>query len=139
MARDTSLAARRTVIAFLKGEAAVNGIVAARVHAGVPDDIVWPYVRYGVDDTGPYLATGVDGSDIAMTLHAFALGATDDDARELAAALSGTLDGRVLDLEPEAGFPAKITIRWTRTQVIRDIDRIDGWHGIVQFSGTVVS
>lgn len=139
MAHDTSLPARRTIIAFLKDQSAVTAKVDQRVHARVPADPTWPYVRYGVDDTGPYRATGIDGTEIAIMLHAFATGETDDECRDLAAALSGTLDGRVLDLTAEAGFPARLHMRWTRTQVLRDIDRVDGWHGLVQFVGTVVS
>lgn len=140
MARDTSLPARRTIVAFLKGQGAVTAFVGTwGIYARVPPDPVWPYVRYGVDDTGPMRATGIDGAEIAIMLHAFATGETDDECRMLAAALSDSLDGRVLDLAAEAGFPARLHIRWTRTQVLRDIDRVDGWHGLVQFVGTVVS
>lgn len=139
MAKVTSRVARRAVIAFLKDQAPVTAKVEQRVFARVPANPTWPYVRYGVADAGPYRATGIDGAEIAMLLHTFATGETDDDCTDLSDLLAETLDDRVLDLEPEAGFPAKLHMRWTRTQVLSDIERVDGWHGIVQFVGTVVS
>lgn len=139
MARDTSLAARRTVIAEAKQIPAVAAIVGQKVYSRVPEQVVWPYVRYGVDDTAPFRATGIDGANIQILLHAFHFGETDDDCRALNSALSDNLGERVLDLTAEAGFPAKMTLRWIRSQMLRDTERVDGWHGIVQFVGTVVS
>ena len=144
MAKDSSLAVRIAVVTALKADAALaeplpsGRVLDGRVHVAVPETIVWPYVRYGPDDVLPYLATGIDGNDIAMMLHAFAEGATDDDAKELSARVAAALDGKVLDLTTD--YPAKLAdVRWTGTQVLRDIGRVDGWHGVVRFAGKVVS
>lgn len=139
MANDTSLPVRIAVGTFLQeyeNDAALDG---AEFHVAVPDNIIWPYVRWGVDDAGPFLATGLDGMEIAFTLHVFTEGVTDDDCRRRSARLAKVLDKTVLPL-PEADVPATLKdIRWTRTQVLRDIGKDDGWHGIVQFIGLVVS
>lgn len=143
--RDSSLPVRRAVVAFLRADETlgeplpVSGLdLGGRVHEGVPAEVVWPYVRYGVEDTRPLRATGLAGNEIDITIHAFAEGETSDDCRTLCDRLVAVLDGKTLDLA--ADYPAKLQdLRWTGTQVLRDIGSAEGWHGVVRFVGAVVS
>lgn len=137
MAHDASLAVRIAIVSYLKARPSLAGL-GGRVLV-VPDpNQIWPFVRYGAVTSVPFRGQGFDGSSLAGTIHAFARGETDDDCSALSALLSSELDGVTLPLI--APYPARLSdIRWTQTQVLRDIAERDGWHGIVQFVGTVVS
>lgn len=136
---DSSLYVRINAIEFAKLDAGVAALVAGRVKAAVEPDPVWPYIRYGDDTWGPWRATCMDGMQGSMTWHCFAMGASDDACRLVAAALVKALDGKRIPLDG-APRPAWLAdINWTQTQVMNDIGQIGGWHGVVQFAGKVVS
>ena len=144
MARDSSLEVRIAVITALKADADLAAplpsgrTIDGRVHEAPPAEPVWPYVRYGVPDVRPYRAQCRDGIEIEITLHAFAQGETSDDCAKLSARLATALDGKGFPLETD--YPARLSdVRWTGTQVLRDIGTVNGWHGVVRFVGKVVS
>jgi Protein of unknown function (DUF3168) len=144
MANDSSLDVRIALVTALKAAPALalplpsGSILGGRVHVSVPAEIVWPYLRVEVGEVLPYRATGIDGAMVYPVVHAFAEGATDDDCSRLSARVAKVLDGRWFPLEGD--YPAKLAdVRWTGTQVLRDIGASDGWHGVIRFVGTVVS
>lgn len=144
MANDSSLEVRIALVTALKAAPALalplpsGQLLDQRIYEAVPPEIVWPYCRVEISDTVPLRATGLDGAEVPIVVHAFAEGTTQDDCRKLSARVSAALDGRGFPLETD--YPARLAdVRWTGTQVLRDIGASDGWHGIVRFVGTVVS
>lgn len=135
---DYSLPARITTVTALKA-ADELAAVEQRVFSRVPDvGTPWPYLRYGRPTVRPFNGTCLAGCEIDITIHAFAEGETDDDCSALAAAVVAALDGRVLSLA-DTPSPARLHFRWTNSQVLSDIAKADGWHGIVTFTGTVTA
>lgn len=142
MARDASLYVRRAVITAWKRDAAVAAIVGARVLAVAESEPVWPFVRYGPALALPKRATGLDGSRLALTGHAFAKDSDTvdglDQVQLLAAAMTACLEGRTFALG--APWPAKIyDISWTSTQTIEDSEEASAFHAIVNLEALVSS
>lgn len=122
MARDLSLAVRKTILAALEDSAAVTAIVPPdRLHAVAPPaEPAWPFVRYGLAASVPFRASGLDGARLAITLHGFTRGPQEDAVAELGAAIAAALDGRVLALD---GDPAALAyLAWTGSRVGRHGD-----------------
>lgn len=76
MATDYSLEVRRSVVAHLKSFGPLTALVsAARIYGEKqPVDAAWPFVRYGLSEAAPFDATGWDGSEHDVAIHAFANG-----------------------------------------------------------------
>lgn len=139
MANDLRLPARRAVVEGLSGEDTITALVADRVYGPkVVAEPTWPFIRCEFQTSTPRLATGLDGSDIAVVIHCFAKGDDEGAAADLCAKVAKYLDGKGFALD--ADVPARLySIRWQSTQVIPDGDEADAWHGIVQFRARIRS
>jgi hypothetical protein len=74
--RDHSLELRKALVALLRANAGVVGLVpAARIYGERPKDKdpVWPYILIGVVIAGPHSPSGVNGSDASLAIHCFAI------------------------------------------------------------------
>lgn len=132
--RDHVLALREAVVSHLLGNAAVQALVGERVYGEeVPATPVWPFVRYGLPTGANYEASGWDGKDHDLMLHAFAHGPGMDKCSELASAIETAM------LE-DSGLPlvgvGLVGISFVRTQIIRDSDEAGAYHAIIQFTAT---
>lgn len=123
--------ARRVIIARLRDDVAS---VEQRVHQAVPTDPVWPYLRYGVAVWTPRPSTcnerGMVGS---LVIHVFTAGVSDDQCDTISGDVVLSLDNAVIAIPS-----GKLYLVWTGTQVLSDIGKSDGWHGIVNFDAQVV-
>lgn len=137
MARLSTLAVRRAVVVALKRDAAVAAIVATKVHVARPASPDRPFLAFTSVEALPRRATGMDGSDVAFRVSAFAEGTDDAPVEELAAAAVNALDGRVLTLG--APYFGKAHISWLSTQTLPDGVDANAWHGLSRFTATAVT
>lgn len=148
MARDTTLAVRRAVLATLKFDAGLTALVpSSSIHPStVPADHSWPFVRYGAPSASPRRASCMDGTAHAIVVHGFAkprysgqamIETAEDHAMRIGAAIAAALDRRKLTLAGD--YPGAAHISWSGTQMLQDPAEADSWHAVVQFTVRVVS
>lgn len=146
MARDSGAFVRRAVIKRLKTAAAGGDpLPATSIYPPQrPANVPWPFVGYGVDDTAPLRASGMDGATVAFALHVYA--ATDAEVggetrvKGIARWAAELLDDAVLDLMAHGcPFPAQAFVTWGSTQTIQHGDDADAFHSIVALSVTISS
>jgi hypothetical protein len=131
--RDHSLELRKALVALLRANAGVVGLVpAARIYGERPKDKdpVWPYILIGVVIAGPHSPSGVNGSDASLAIHCFAPGPTADAAYRINKAVVAAVDEKRLDL----GGVAIPRVAVASTQVIPDAGSPKDWHGLVNIS-----
>lgn len=136
MPTDLSLEVRRAVVSHLKGWPALTALVSAsRIYGEQPDaDPTWPFIRYGYAIVAPYEAQGWDGSEQAVTIHAFANGPYTDAVHRIAKAIVEAMTA--LDAPANTGI---VACEWTGTVVITDgpDPSSNKYHAIINFDVTV--
>lgn len=151
--RDAKLYARRAGIARIKAAPTVTVLVpAAQVYPGQrPPNPPYPFIAWGTGETVPFVASCLNGSQIAVRVHVYGetTGEGDDTVPgedlvdsicRVLVALFGGDDGVEMELAGTGcPWPATAHVQWAGTQVIPD--RADGsaWHGIVSLVITVSS
>lgn len=131
---DHALSLRKAVVKHLLADAAVRALVNDRVYGEeAPAKPQWPFVRYGLPIDGLYEASGWDGKEHDLTLHAFARGPGMDDCSTLATAIQTAMS-------EDSGLPlvgiGLVGITFLRTQIVRDSDEKGAYHAIIQFTAT---
>jgi hypothetical protein len=133
VARDLSVEVRQAVVTRLRAAPLADG----RAYGPAPrTNPVWPFIRLDLPTVTPVPGSCDDGSRYEFNVHAFAKGDDERAASGLAAAIAASLDGftvRLVD-EPEAWLQDLV---WTGTQVFRDTDEENGWHGVVRLRAEV--
>ncbi len=131
---DHSLPLRKALVTHLRNATAcpaVVALVAARVYGDQPPPTPdWPFIRVGKPQALPYEATGWDGVECPVVVHAFAKGPGEDAISELAKAISDSLDNSALPLEPLA----LVSIDWQGTETIPDGAEPGAYHAILRFN-----
>lgn len=130
---DHSLPVREAVIQALRADAGIQAIVGQRVYESVPDDILMPYIRYGVPIIRPFEATGIGGIDMDATIHAFDNSADTDRVMRLMEAIRACLQEQELTL---AGGAVHYWTTWTGSALLEDGTGKTSRHGIVSFNVT---
>lgn len=148
MARDSSLAVRDAVIAFLAEQPTVVALVPAdRLYPPQrPANPQRPWIGYGVSDSTPFGASCLDGAQVSVRIHNYTEtsgeGAEtipgEDMAHAINQVLAAVLDGATLELDG-LDYPATAHVTWTGSQVLQDGADADAFHGIASFSITVSS
>jgi hypothetical protein len=145
MARDSSLALRKAVVARLRQDSALLALVPAdRIYGAVVTntDPIRPFIRYGTSTKLPERASCMDGLRVLMTIHGFSDAYSEDEAAQIGAAIAAALDGEdgkglVLPLAGE--YSATATIVYTGGQTLPDAEDPTAWHEVVNFEATVAS
>jgi hypothetical protein len=130
----------------MKASEAVRALVPAdRVYPPQrPANPVWPFIGYGVPTSGPFVASGMDGSALTVAIHAYAEttgeGAETVGGEELAHRIAAAIvdamgEGASLS-DYDCPYPATAHFSWTGTQVIADGD---AFHAIVSYAISVIS
>jgi Protein of unknown function (DUF3168) len=122
MANDLRIVAREAVVTRLR--AALTG-VQVYGEAGA-QTAVWPFVKIGAMTVLPLRATGLDGSNIAMTIHCFAKGISSDAAAGVGQSVASNLDRAEIT---RADKFMRITWRGSPLTLIDP----DGWHVVHDF------
>lgn len=146
MAKDTSHYLSRAIIKALKENPEITALVGSRVYPiQVPANPAWPYISMGVPIVSPFRATCMDGATQDFAIHAFAKTNTTRSGENRVAEISNTLavfldgpDGSGMHLELDTPYPAYANLSWNQTQIIQDAEA-GSFHGIIQFSATIVS
>lgn len=135
MATDLSLVLRRQVVAHLKGNTPLIGLVSASNIYGERPDVAepdWPFVRMGLPEVEGYEATCLDGSASLYTIHAFSKGTggkyTDDISRIAAAIVEA--------MKSFAPTQYLVECEWRRTVILPEQDE-GKFHAVVQFAITI--
>lgn len=138
MSGDVTLVVREAIITALRANAGVASLVDPAKVFGMwsPEDTVYPFVRYGAPDTRPFRATGIDGSSIAVTIHVFADGPSEDQACLIAAAIVKALDSAALSIGADG---ETANIRWTGGQTLSDASEPDICHAFRTFDVDAVA
>lgn len=146
MAKDSSTYVRRAVIARLKTDAAGGEpLPASSIYPPQrPANVEWPFVGYGVDDTAPLRASGLDGATVTFAIHVYAASTAElsgeTRAKTIAAWVETLLDDAVLDLAAHGcPFAAKAYLTWRSSQTIQHASDADAFHTIVSIGVTVSS
>jgi hypothetical protein len=134
LARDLTVPVRQFVVEALSSTAAVSGIVGDRVFGPAePDDPQWPFVRMDLPDVVPESTGCGDSTRYGFNLHAFAKGPDERAVGQLAAVLAAAIDELWGNLDVDPPAEVRDTF-WNGTELRRDVDEVDGWHGIVRVS-----
>lgn len=129
---DHSLPIRKATITKLLAAPAITAMVGQRVHGmRVLSGPEWPFIRYGAPSASPFEASGMGGSDIGITLHAFARGPDESNCAELAEAIVDALSDDTLPLAEGLGL---VSLDWTGIQIIPDGEESTDYHAIIRFS-----
>jgi hypothetical protein len=131
---DHSNALRGAIIEKLKADAGISAIYADRVYDEVVALPTWPFIRVEVSGALLYENSCRKGSEMGPIVHTFHKGPGTKAVAEGNAAVTDCLDDAELPLEP-LGFYG---IDWARSQILPDGDEKSAYHGVNQFSGTVL-
>lgn len=138
MAIDLTRPLKASIVEHLANSPGVLSLVPAeRIYAMAPPaNPLWPFIRYGVPISSGYSATCWEGSDVRVTIHAFAetdqVTAGEDAALNIAAAITSAM--HAFDPE-ELGV---IDFEWVQTNCLMEDLEADRWHAICEFNITVV-
>jgi hypothetical protein len=134
VARDLTVQVRQFVVEALASTIAVSAIVGDRVFGPAePDNPEWPFVRMDLPDVVPDNDGCSDGSRYGFNLHAFAKGPDERAVGQLAAALAAGVDELSGDMTVVPPAYVRDTF-WNGTELRRDVDEVDGWHGVIRVS-----
>lgn len=129
MAVDLSLELRQAIVVYMRANAGVVAQLGQRFFGErPPEDVEWPFARYGFDTVDPFLATGVNGGEIDVTIHTFAKGDSTDVLKPINKAVVAALDDAQLELDD--GWCLDLTFVQAQTLP----DGPDGFHGVVRFT-----
>jgi hypothetical protein len=139
MPTDYGLEVRQSIITHLQGYVPLTALVSAsRIfgeYAGATP--TWPFIRYGLPDDAPFEATGWDGSEHAVTIHAFVNGDPGGDqvrrvAKQVVAAMQTWTGPTGLGI---------VTAEWERTNVLRDSPQQEEnkYHAAILFAVAVAA
>lgn len=154
MAKVHALFVRQAGVTLLKRAAVVGpgpleaaGIFPEQRPANVP----WPFIGWGAPIEVPFLASGMDGSAVTVSVHAYAeTSGVGDDTRpgaDMANALIGwvveTLGGdegaEVSLAETDCPHPATAYFTWTGSQCVQDGADAGAFHAWATFDVAVRS
>lgn len=137
MPTDLSLDVRRSIVAHLKNYAPLTMIVsAARIYGEeAPANTEWPFIRYGLPLVGQFEATGWDGSEQEVTIHAFANGPGTDSISRAAKQVVEAMKGWT---------PAGLGVaagEWLGTTLLRDSPEAEAskYHAVIRFNVAVTA
>lgn len=113
-----SLALRAAIIAAVKADSDLAALGVAQVYDSVPDGVVFPFVSFGPEMSGPWEATCLDGADTALQLDVWSRAVGSVEALRIADALRTTLHRQSLSLSGQA----LTVLTVDACQVMRDPD-----------------
>ena len=133
MGVDLTLPLRQSIVVHLRADPAVVAIVGQRVFGErvASEDLVWPFIRYGFDTADQFVAQGIDGVSVDVTLHTFSKADSTDNVKALNAVVIESLDDAQLVLDDGYAFDM------TFVQVQTLPDGPDGFHGVVRFTALI--
>jgi hypothetical protein len=138
MPTDYSLEVRRSIVTHLKAFAPLTGLVsvASIYPEETPAEPRWPFIRYGVPLVGQFEATGWDGSEQEVTLHAFANGP----GMDLASRIAKQVTEAMKSWTPPAGTGIAAA-EWVDTQFLRDgpPEEASKYHAVIRFNVAVTA
>lgn len=135
MPTDYSLEVRRSIVTHLKGFGALTAKVsAARIYPEeAPANPQFPFIRYGLPLVDPFEATGWDGSEQEVTIHAFANGPGTDAAYGIATQVIEAM--KVWPGVPGTGIVAG---EWLGTVMLREpAEEQSKYHAAIRFAVAV--
>lgn len=140
-ASDYSLRVRRAALMALKADATLAGLVGGRIYSeSPPAKPAWPFMRWGFAISTPTGWSCTSGADMSCQLSVFSKAAGTDECVRLINNAVRVLDQKQLALEPEpdAGIVATaFDVLVTQTQIIRDTDDAEAYHGIISLAISV--
>lgn len=133
MPTDYSLDVRKSIVANLKAFAPLTArISAARIYGEeAPADPQWPFIRYGLSDAAAFEATGWDGSEHDVAIHAFVNGPYTDNIEKAVTQIVEAMKG----WQAPSGLGI-VTAEWIGKAVIRDNpgEEQSKYHAIIRFA-----
>lgn len=136
---DYGLQVRQSIVTHLQGFAPLTALVAAASiygeYAGATP--AWPFIRYGLPDDGPFEATGWDGSEHAVAIHAFANG---DPGGNSIRNISKQVVAALATWQGPTGLGI-VQGEWDRTIVLRDspAQEENKYHAVITFNVAVAA
>lgn len=138
MPSDVSGALKTAIISHLEGDAALTAIVpVARMYGlqmpAVPE---FPCIRYGSPISGSFDATCWEGSDVRVTIHAFAETGVGVSGENQALQIAALIVERMKSLDPSS--LSIVDNEWIQTNIVRDEPDADRWHSFCEFRVTAI-
>lgn len=126
---DHWLTVRKAWVAHLIANSAAIGVAPEKIWGeSPPANIKWPFIRLGFSDSQPWIATGLSGSELIITTHAFSKTSDTGEISNIAAAIVDCIETftiPTLDL---------VDRQWTGTTTIRDGDEASAFHSIINMT-----
>lgn len=139
MPTDYGTDVRRSIVTHLQGFAPLTSRVAAASIFGewAGSDPEWPFIRYGLQENLPFEATGWDGSEHEVTIHAFANG---DPGTSSIGAIAAQVVEAMKTWEAPIGLGI-VTAEWAGTNVLRDSPAPEEskYHAVIRFAVAVAA
>lgn len=132
MSADPAYDMQKAVMAALKGAAAVQALVAARIYDPVPDKAAFPYISYGSDQVLTDDVDCVTGYDVIVTLDIWSRASGQGEVKLITGAVRNTLQGAELTLDNHA----LVDIEHETTRYLEDPDG-KTHHGQISFRAIV--
>lgn len=127
-----SLELQGAIVARLKADAAVTGLIGSRVYDRVPDAGTFPYVSFGPEQILPDDADCITGFEISMQIDAWSRGVGFPEVKRIAEAVRAALHAVELTLMDNA----LVSFEHRQTRIFRDPDGITN-HAAIEFVALV--
>lgn len=88
---DSSLPVQAAIVAALKADAEVAGLVGARVYDRAPEAVAFPYVSFGPEAGEPFDAAALSGWDATIQIDTWSRKGGRVEAKAIMAAISARL------------------------------------------------
>lgn len=138
MPTDYSLEVRKSIVVHLKAFGPLVALVAAASIHGeeAPADPDWPFIRYGLSDDAAFEALGWDGSEHAVTIHAFSNGPYTDAVKRITKQVIEAM--KTWQAPTGTGI---VAAEWEGTTMLRDSgpNEASKYHAVIRFAVAVAA
>jgi hypothetical protein len=125
---SSSLELQKAIVARLRADITLAGIVGQRVYDNPGPSPTFPYVTVGEDQIIPDRSQGYEGDDVTITLHAWSRHIDFSQAKRIIEAIRASLTDAPLTL---TGYRL-INLERVDSRTLRDPDGLTS-HGVITF------
>lgn len=129
---DADLELQGVIVAALKADATVAGLVGSRVYDSVPPGAVFPYISYGPCDTLTDDADCITGLDVFIQLDCWSRSVGYPEVKKISDAVRDALHDKPLSLTVNA----LVFLEHRQTRTLRDPDGLTS-HAAISLQASV--
>lgn len=127
--QDSSLEVQKALVAALKGNSAVSGLVGQRVYDVPPQGVTFPYISLGPRIAQPEIETiDAEGWELSLTIDSWSRKRGSVEAQRMMSAVTDVVNNQEFSLTGHAVVLQRLEFQ----SLIRETDQITS-HGIQRF------